>query len=538
MSSLLKIAQRSIRARSTTPTRAITMYVANPNYKPPIVVNVANSCCRALTTSAVMNKRSGGRSPSGGRGSGGRSPRKTPTNCEACNSHNIFVEATHYMCGDCNKLIFTSRDGPKIYELIGKDDYGSDDFDYDNFRPVDVQEYLHQHVIGQRQAIKLLSLQIYRHVQRAEYHGLYDLDLEDQPQGFELDVSDDIVPLKSNILLLGPSGSGKTLVTSKLAEAANIPFSMSDATTFTQAGYVGDDVESIISKLLTASDGDVDACEKGIVFLDEIDKIAARAGPSGNGRDVGGEGVQQALLKMLEGTEVQIDYKNPNSKKKEQITVNTKNIMFVLSGAFSGIEKIVSRRKQERRIGFDQKAPSKPEKQGTKLDEVTSREAWDITTSDLKSFGMIPEFIGRIPCIVVLHQLNEDDLIAIMTEPKNALVDQYKEYFKRDNCKLHVTECALRAIAEQAISEGTGARGLRTIMENVTMEASLDAANAVTPIPHITINGAVVRKEIPYICEDNDPSGPGKPKSKRGRKPKNKTKDLIRHEFVDSVDFK
>jgi len=490
-------------------------------------------------TSAVDLKRYPGR-----RGSGGRGRPRTPTAtfCPRCGGTDIRPfdppHNTAWTCGEsCPVPAVFFVDKPKPYSIHfsgDSDDYESDDFGgIKDFKPSDVESYLCQHVIGQRQAIKLLSLQIYRHCQRQRLDSQDDHDHEDH-DGFDTrhrsrrqednlfvtDSTNNITPLKSNILLLGPSGSGKTLVTSKLAEAANIPFSMSDATTFTQAGYVGEDVESIVTKLLTAADGDVAKCEKGIVFLDEIDKIAARAGPNGNGRDVGGEGVQQALLKMLEGTEVQVTYKDSITKKKEDVTVNTKNIMFVLSGAFSGIEKIVGKRRNERRIGFDATPQKGGAKEGTTVDEGAEREVWDITTKDLKTFGMIPEFIGRIPCIVVLHQLNEDDLIQIMTEPKNALIDQYKVYFARDGCKLNVTPCALRAIADQAISEGTGARGLRTIIENITMEAAIDAANADKPIPQITINGDVVRKEIPYICENL------KPKGKRGRKPKSEAKNM------------
>lgn len=480
-------------------------------------------------TSATLAARN-----TGGRNNGPRGSR-SPPQCPRCHMTDTLTNpaVSVMFCSNCGGMWFVNQQGRATEQSRQYHEDLPDNYvDYANcdFRPIDVQMYLKQHVIGQRKAIEQLSLQIYRHVKRSEMlSALEDRDEDDYDATFTLSESNNIVPVKSNILLLGPSGSGKTLVTSLLAEAARIPYSMSDATGFTQAGYVGDDVESIIAKLLVASDGDVELCERGIVLLDEVDKIAARAGPNGNGRDVGGEGVQQALLKMLEGTEVAVTYKDPTTKKKEERTVNTKNIMFVLSGAFSGIDKIVAKRANARRIGFHAPVDEALSREGTMLDEVDNREVWDVTTADIKTFGMIPEFIGRIPCIIVLHKLNADDLIRIMIEPKNSLIDQFKCLFKWSGCELHVTDCALRAIAEKALVEGTGARGLRTIFERVTLEAGLAAANAVEPIPHITINGNVVRQEIPFICEDSDPTGPIKPKGKKkkAKKPKETKDDMM-----------
>jgi len=404
--------------------------------------------------------------------------------------------------------------------------------------PKVISGYLKQYVIGQEQAIKVLSLQTYRHNKRASALRAEKSDLEDfeddyedfrpsrrsQSKSQDKTESEEKIPEKSNILLLGPTGSGKTLITKRLAMATGVPFSISDATTLTQAGYVGEDVESVITKLLTAAGGNVEQAERGIVFIDEIDKIAARAGPNGAGRDVGGEGVQQALLKMLEGTEVECTWKNPANNKKEQLTIDTANILFVLSGAFSGIEKIVASRRDERRIGFQEADPATvvKGKQGVSLNADGSREVWDVTVDDLKRFGMIPEFIGRISCIVCLHELNAEDLVRVLTEPKNSLVEQYQWYFSQDRATLEFTSCGLTAIASKAFNNQTGARGLRAIVEQITQESALDAANAFSdnkPIGRIVINEGVVTGDNKPIYQKT---------SSRGRKSKKHT-DMYNH---------
>lgn len=391
--------------------------------------------------------------------------------------------------------------------------------------PKVIAKYLKQYVIGQEQAIKVLSLQTYRHNKRAaatkrdddeDFDNDYDDFRPSRTAPKQPVQSDETIPEKSNILLLGPTGSGKTLITKRLAMATGVPFSISDATGLTQAGYVGEDVESVINKLLTAAQGNVEQAERGIVFIDEIDKIAARSGPNGMGRDVGGEGVQQALLKMLEGTEVECTWKNPANNKKEQVVIDTANILFVLSGAFSGIEKIVARRREERRMGFTDAQPNVARKAGKSGISISddSREVWDVTVDDLKGFGMIPEFIGRISCIVCLHELNDADLVRVLTEPKNSLVQQYQWYFEQDKTKLQFTDSGLLAIAEKAYNNQTGARGLRAIVENITQESALDAANAFAenkPIGRITIDEAVVKGEKKPVYEKAE---------RRGRKPK------------------
>jgi len=404
----------------------------------------------------------------------------------------------------------------------------------ENPTPKEIFEFLDKHVIGQQQAKRVLAVAVYNHYKRVQYYDQIALDKLKADSRMEAaqDYSAYLPPKnnstssslnsntniseqqaskskftektsqmqkleKSNILLLGPTGSGKTLVTKNLAEATGVPFSMSDATTLTQAGYVGEDVESVISKLLLAADGSVENAEHGIVFIDEIDKIAARAGK--NQRDVGGEGVQQSLLKMLEGTSVSVSHKNPMTGKKENVDVSTGNILFVCSGAFSGIEGIINARTDKKAIGFVRSSDSEsvPGGQAAKADAEGS--PWAVIPQDLVKFGMIPEFIGRLPVIVSLHKLSTEHLVRILTEPKNAVVPQFEYLFQLDGVKLTFTEDALYAIGEEAIENGTGARGLRGIIEKLLLEPMYEIPKS--EITHVTVNAAVVRGEIPPIYE-------------------------------------